>query len=340
MITPQTRLIDDPLDVSRIDRVPNPNFDRAMQAEGVTCATCHVRVDQAGESVVVASERSGRAPHPVRAQPKALRTVCHRCHDPGPGTITPTFFCWFESRREGLAHGVKSSCVDCHMPPVNRPVAAGGPKRQTRHHYWTGGGVPKTFAGYDSLLARDYTPGGRLEAQLRNGSVEVTFKNVAAGHHVTSGDPERHVVVLAEAVDVSGAAKIIGTRRFGQDWDWGSLTPVRPARRVGDSRLHAGGNARWQWAVPAGTVELQISAAHIRLTPANAAHMKHTTVPAEVRALWPEAPAAIADIENRYPMMTWFDRVTWRDGSWHRTPLTELLAESKSQKGVPAKLAR
>lgn len=336
LITPQTRLRADPLDVSQIERVPNPEFDPAMRAEGVTCATCHVRVDGAGKSVVIASTKSGRAPHPVRGNPKALSTVCYRCHDPGPGTITPTFFCWFETAREGRARGVESNCVDCHMPPVTRGAVAGAPNRRTRHHYWAGGGVPKSFNGYDTLLARGYEPGGRLDARILGRELEVTLTNARAGHHLTSADPERHVVLVAEAVDAAGVRQVLGTRRFGQDWDWGSLAPpVRPAKRVDDTRIPAGQQRRWRVPLAPGVREIRVSAAHVRLTPDNARHMKQTQIPDEVRSLWPEAPGQIAELESHYPMMTWFDRLTWRDGSWSRTPLSKLLAESKAVQGQP-----
>ncbi|MEO1338086.1 MAG: multiheme c-type cytochrome, partial [Myxococcota bacterium] len=115
LITGQTRLRANDNQVEPIERTPNPSFDPEMQREGVTCATCHVRVDN-GETYVVAATVSKRAPHPVRANRAALRSICQRCHDPGEGRITPQFSCWFETAREAKAHNVREDCAHCHMP--------------------------------------------------------------------------------------------------------------------------------------------------------------------------------------------------------------------------------
>ncbi|MEL6544193.1 MAG: hypothetical protein AAFQ82_06175, partial [Myxococcota bacterium] len=336
LIHADTKLVDDPLDVSQIERVPNPSFDREMRSEGVTCATCHVRV-QDGNSVVVASRSSGRAPHPVRSDAKALQNVCLRCHDPGPGKITPQFFCWFETAREGKAHGVKQNCVECHMPPVTRPLVGGSPARKTRHHYWTGGGVPKTFDGYDTLLDRDYIPGGVLTASLERGVLNISLENKHAGHHLTSADPERYVWVQTVLVDETGKEYTLDTQRFAQEWDWGSSEPVRPARRLQDSRIPAGQSKSWSVKLPNTIRELRVTAAHVRLAPQNAKHMKGTVIPKAIGELWPDAAATVARLEHVYPFLTFFAEQTYTAESerWSSTPLSELLERSKGLKGTP-----
>jgi hypothetical protein len=40
---------------------PNPDFDRALQSEGVTCAVCHVK-----DGAILGAYGSNTAPHPVR----------------------------------------------------------------------------------------------------------------------------------------------------------------------------------------------------------------------------------------------------------------------------------
>ncbi len=334
MITPDTQLIDDPNDVSRIIEVPNPDFDPAMQREGVTCATCHVRVED-GESVVVASRNTGRAPHPVRPHPEQLRSVCLRCHDPGPGTITPTFFCWFETAREGRAHGVKQGCVECHMPPVTRSLVGESPPVETRHHFWTGGGVPKTYGAYDELLSRAYVPGGELDAEVSGETLTVRLRNAHAGHHLTSANPERYVIVRAIAVH-DGEEQVLDTRRFAQEWDWGSTDPVRPARRVGDTRIPAGEERRWSVPLPEAFDTLRVEAAHVRLSPSNARYMKQTGLDPSLRDIWPGAARAIRNVEEHYPLMTWFARREYAstDGRWSETPLHSLLEESKALRGT------
>jgi nitrate reductase cytochrome c-type subunit len=336
VIAPDTQLLDDPLDVSGLVEVENPHFDPAMRDEGVTCATCHVRVED-GRSVVVGVEASGRAPHPVRARPDALRSVCLRCHDPGPGTITPTFTCWFETAREGRASGVQAACVDCHMPSVERPLVEGGPPRRTRHHAWTGGGVPKTYPSYDALLARGYRPGGVLEARRDGAAVTVTLSNANAGHHLPSADPERFLWVETEVELRSGERRRLDGRSFGQRWDWGSTDPPRQARRLEDTRIPAGESRRYTVPLPEEVVAIRVSAAHVRLTPENARYLRATPIPEEVRALWPDAPQAVEDLESTYPLMTWFARQTYRaeTDAWTATSLDALLRESRDLRGRP-----
>ena len=329
LITENTRLRSDPHSVAGLQKVPNPNFDLEMQREGVTCATCHVRVDQ-GDAYVVAANVSGRAPHPVRADQKALHNICQRCHDPGEGRITPVFFCWFETAREAAAAGVNKSCVSCHMPPVTRSIVANGPARANRHHYWTGGGVPKTFSAYDELRKRGYEPGVSLQTKQQGTALTITLTNDTAGHHVTSADPERFIWVRTTVTDSLGRHRVIDTKRFGQRWDWGRLAPTaRPARRLADNRLPAGESKSWTIVVPKHS-QVTVSAAHVRLTPANVRHMKRTVVHPELLKIWPEAAESVAHLEKHYPMMTWFARRTTTDGqTWTATPLRDLLEESK-----------
>ncbi len=336
MITAQTKLRDDPLHVSDLIRTPNPDYDPEMQREGVTCAACHVRVDE-GRAYVVAANVSGRSPHPVRANGASLRNICLRCHSPGEGRITPVFFCWFETHQEGEASGVSKDCVDCHMPPVRRAIVDGGPTRNNRHHYWTGGGVPKTFEAYDSLLERAYAPGLAVEATIdTKAGLTVRLRNDRAGHHVTSGDPERFIWVRTEVDTADGSTRLIDARRFGQRWDWGRLAPTpRHARRVADNRIPAGRSVEWTMPLPDGWRRVVVDAAHVRLVPSNARLMKSTKIPTDLADIWPAVAGRVADIEDHYPMMTWFARLTTTDGRrWRRAPLEALMKASKDLRGT------
>ena len=56
---------------------PNPDFNRELQQEGVTCVVCHVR-----DGVIVGPYGDSDAPHPTR-QDKTLAEgigVCRKCH--------------------------------------------------------------------------------------------------------------------------------------------------------------------------------------------------------------------------------------------------------------------
>ncbi len=93
-----THLEDD--DILRPVTRPNPMFDPRMQKEGVTCASCHVRRDEAGDSYIIGPFENRYAPHPVRTDPDFLRNICQRCHNPQGEGLTRNLVCWFETFRE------------------------------------------------------------------------------------------------------------------------------------------------------------------------------------------------------------------------------------------------
>ncbi len=324
--------------------VKNPGFDPAMRSEGITCATCHVRKGPGGESVIVGARGSTRAPHPTRADPKALRTVCLRCHDPKGARITPTLMCWFQTRKE-LAEGAfsgKRDCVDCHMEAVRRRLAAGFsslPLRQTRRHHWVGGGVPKRFTGYRTLLARGYRPG--LEVTLEeasrasNGGVSfrAALENRRAGHWLPTADPERHLLLLATLLAADGRRLARKRRRIGQVWRWAPR-----AEKISDNRLEV--KQRRSWAGAFGAVEargaatLELKVWHVRLSSANAAHMRKAPVTEE----WvPGLRRLLRRMERHYPMATlvYLERVNLATGHRARASAAELLRLSDAEKNVP-----
>lgn len=305
MVTPATPLRDRDDDVRFIEEVPNPGFDLKMQAESITCASCHVRLDDAGRSVIVGPHAApSGTPHPVREDRAALHAVCVRCHSPGPARITPTFFCWFQTADE-LAAGPwagKADCVDCHMPR--------GADGRARHH-WVGGGVPKWYAAYDSLLARGWTPGLDVEPVVvtRQGDslrASVAYANARAGHDLPTADPERYLLLEVALVDEGGRSLADRRLRIGQLWDWGDLATGRPARRLADNRLTPGEHRTWNVTLPSPPVgaRLVVSAKHVRLTVPNARYMRATRVD-DLEPYLPGVASMVAEIEKHYPMFTW-----------------------------------
>jgi hypothetical protein len=304
MVTPSTRLRDRGDDLRFLEEVPNPGFDLKMQAESITCASCHVRLDDAGRSVIVGPRAAARTPHPVREDRAALHAVCVRCHSPGPARLTPTFFCWFQTADE-LAAGPwagRADCVDCHMPR--------GADGRARHH-WVGGGVPKWYDAYDSLLARGWTPGLDVEPVTvrREGDslrASVTYANARAGHDLPTADPERFLLLEVALVDAGGRTLARERLRIGQRWDWGDLATGRPARRVDDNRLAPGERRTWSVMLPAPPpgARVVVSAKHVRLTVPNARSMRATRVD-DLEPYLPGVASMVAGIEKHYPMFTW-----------------------------------
>ncbi len=329
----QVRLDSRFADAARIDAlvpVAEPSFEPARVADGVDCATCHVRRDEDGAGLVVGPRGSGRAPHRVRVDRAALDGVCESCHSPGPARISATFTCWFETREE-IEAGPRAGtgCPDCHMPLGTRPAAAGGPPVELRRHWWTGGGVPKHPEDYAALLARGYEPA--VDVRVEPGPpVRVTLTNARAAHRVPTADPERHLRVDLRIEAADGAVVATDSLRIGQTWDWGDEATQRNARRLTDDRLLPGERREWSSGV-VGTgapgERLVVEVRHVRVSAENVPHLASATLDAELSVLWPEAAALLPDLATRYPLQTTFYRevVPLDGGPRVVTPLAELL---------------
>lgn len=318
--------------ITRIQASPNPAFAPERVDEGVTCATCHVRRDPGGAGVVIGPRGAGRAPHPVRVDPGALRDVCVGCHSPGPAQISPTFVCWFETADE-LARSATpdAACVDCHMPPAERPAGVGGPPVALRRHLWQGGGVPKDADAYAPLVAAAWTPG--FDVAFADGVVTLT--NARAAHAIPTGDPERHLRVEARVEGPDGVVLGRDALRIGQTWDWGDEASGRVAHRTSDNRLGPGEARRWTPRLPAGGARVVVTVAHVRVTPENAAYMAQAKLDDELRALHPGAdPAAAA---TTYPLGTIVFEGDWpTDGGPPTiTPTAALLDRSRALVAAP-----
>lgn len=324
-----------------MESTPNPEFDPARVAEGIGCATCHVRRDADGEGIVIGPRGTGRAPHRVRADPEALAGICVNCHSPtaadgSPIAISPELVCWFETAQEipvaaGSGSADVASCVACHMPVVARPAADGAPDVELRRHVWMGGGIPKYYDGYLTLRSRGWESG--LDVRVRDG--QVTLTNVRAGHSLPTADPERFLRVEAR-LEVNGAVVSRDVLRIGQIWDWGDAVSGRAAHRLADTRLRGGETRVWTPAL-SGAGDLVVEVAHVRLTPEHAASMKAAVLDAELIALWPEAQTLLPAIDEHYPLATWIfrERHEQATGAVHTWTQSELLEESRSFGALP-----
>ncbi|QXD13779.1 cytochrome c family protein [Rhodocaloribacter litoris] len=339
-------------DVLRPVTRPNPAFDAQMQAEGVTCAACHVRPDpETGRSVIVGAFETDRAPHPVRVDPAALRDVCRRCHDPQGEPLTRNLVCWFETYREleegraALPPPLRSAdCVTCHMPATRRRLAVGFddlPLRTSHRHWWTGGGVPKTFGAYDSLLARGFAPAldvawAGLDGVDGGDSLRLTLHltNRAAGHHLPTADPERFLLALVSLHDAGGDTLASTRLRIGQTWAW------NPARKLADHRLRQGETRVWTATLPRPPGpprgRLDVTVLHVRLTTSNARHMM-TGAPAVDEALLPGGRRLVAELPAHYPFATYIYAASLDLATGARRVATpeELIARSKAEQGRP-----
>lgn len=176
----------------------NPRFDKNLQAEGVTCVTCHQVDDK-----IVGPFGDTTAPHPtLRSDLRAVEN-CQRCHEQHleilgrklQRPIMDTVVEW-EAYREA---GGDKRCADCHMPQLEdpRPLTAKGKPRPATNHSLRG---PWEDAFVDTgVLVKEVKlvqtgAGGRASLVLENGT----------GHGLPTAEPERFVTVRLEAFAQDG----------------------------------------------------------------------------------------------------------------------------------------
>lgn len=257
----------------------NPHFDAGLKQESVTCGVCHFRQDADGGTRIIANKQNTSAPHPIVADPVALRSRCLDCHNVSE-TVNAQLVCSFQTGDE-LASGYlagKQDCAGCHMREVNNKNS---PPRH--RHSFIGGGVAKNFdllalqnkAGYVSALQFSLH---EVNASSGGLTANLIIINSGTGHRVPTGDPERFVEIKLTGLDAQGKTVGEKTERIGQTWQW---SPV--ARKLADNRLLPGEKREIGLALPA-TAEINrlvLTVRHVRLTAENARYMKQDAAHAE-----------------------------------------------------------
>ncbi|MDT8384139.1 MAG: hypothetical protein RRB22_06965 [Gammaproteobacteria bacterium] len=189
---------------------PNPDFDPALQHEGVTCNVCHYR-----DRKILGVMGDTAAPHPVEKLDDPNR-ICVRCHVVS-GERWDTFFKFppcgtvaeIQTSR-GMAFPEDSGdmttktvaalgCVDCHMPLVERPLVPGGPTRPSRRHLWRGGHDPDMVKNGLSIRFDETTNSDPDKRRFT-----LTLANTGAAHHIPTGTPDRHLTVRLRVLDGQG----------------------------------------------------------------------------------------------------------------------------------------
>jgi hypothetical protein len=252
----------------------NPDFDSALQHEGVSCAACHYR-----EGKILGVLGTTDAPHPVQRL-EDPNQVCVRCHVV-EGDRWDTFFRFppcgtvaeirATSTRPGpdpmaggggrdgpgsgeiLASDVRGlHCVSCHMPLVERPLVEGGPVRTTRRHLWRGGHDPQMVKSALSVAFEEVS-----RAPDRSRLFQLTISNTGAAHYVPTGTPDRHLTVRFRVRDARGMVLQEQDHTLVRSVMWRPfIVDLR------DTRLPRGQPRRFQLEVPgegaAASVEVEI----------------------------------------------------------------------------------
>jgi hypothetical protein len=207
----------------------NPAFDAALRADGVVCATCHVRRHQRFGPPPRAGSRGLRVPRAdlphngaTYATAYLRAEFCAACHQFGPSGLSlngkPLENTYVEWRGSPAARRGQQ-CQDCHMPD--------------RRHRWRGIHDPDMVkSGVRVRLTLDrtrYRPGQPLRAT-------VTVASVRVGHYFpTYVTPQ--VVVRAVLVGPDGSP-VDGTIKEGII---GRQVPLDLSREIADTRIPPGG---------------------------------------------------------------------------------------------------
>lgn len=281
-----TGLIDNRVEAPKL--VANPRFDARLQQDAITCASCHVR-----DGVVLGPFGDTNAPHPVKKEPALLNaSACTQCHQAQMNFEQIALACVFNTGAEYSQSPYAQrgdSCQTCHMPAVARGLTPLSPVRHTRRHWFGGSLIPKSpglaaelkplEAFYpDGLTVRwvsvpDPLPAGKSIV------LKLEMENARAGHALPTGDPERFLLVQAEAFDANG--KSIGRReeRVGSVFEWWPKV-----KKLSDNRLLPKEKRQFElpFRVPlTGPVQLKLQASKWRLSAENMKfhHLEGKSVP-------------------------------------------------------------
>ena len=217
---------------------PNPDFDPALQQEGVTCAGCHLR-----DGKILGPYGNSNAPHPVEKFADPNET-CLRCHVvqgnrwdtfyrmPPCGTIAEIAAGQGRLESGSGEYAVRDlaglGCVQCHMPEGGASGSG-----VARRHLWRGGHDPATVRS--ALSASLSVSIGRRASRI----AELVLENIGTAHFLPTGTPDRHLTVQLRALDADGRVlrettdtleRTIMWRPFIVDL-WDTRLPHRSPRR-------------------------------------------------------------------------------------------------------------
>jgi len=214
----------------------NVHFDRDLQQEGITCASCHVR----NGAVIGTSGVSNDFHKTVFDKDFLSGKLCIGCHNL-VDVINPVLVCSFETGDEFanniyLTEGI--DCISCHMPGTTRKTFNDQIKQNARSHHLPGSGIPKLvdmkIRGLKGLeikvdsICTQYGVGDKLKSSLY-------VMNSFAGHNVPTGDPERFLLVTFKMLNSRDS--VIGKKeyRIGEVWKW-----YPEAEKISDNNLKPG----------------------------------------------------------------------------------------------------
>ena len=211
-----------PGDIYKPVKTINDHFDKSLQSEGITCASCHVR-----DGAIIGPHGSDKAPHKTIKDTIFLsEQLCIGCHN-ASAVLTPTLACTFETGDEWKAGP--------YWGTTHREIAPGYGSKLNHQHYFAGSGIPKFdsieskikngLAIYPATLKPAYMAGDTIRFVLK-------VKNEFAGHRVPTGDPERFFNITFTLKNESDTVRSTQTDRIGERWEW-----YPEAKKIDDNNL-------------------------------------------------------------------------------------------------------
>lgn len=162
--------------------------------DAVSCLSCH----QSGGSMAGPFEGCSGQCNPVfdpdQRDPVKMCFGCHNQHDTGNEWLAGP---WSPEAPEPRTKPART-CLDCHMPEVERPLVQGGPPRKGRRHTWPG--------GHDLAQLRK---AATLEVEVREAPgggvrLQAFVTNIGAGHYLPTDARHRSFDLYFRLWDEAG----------------------------------------------------------------------------------------------------------------------------------------
>ena len=181
-----------PVPLREMDNWETPIARADRREDAVSCLSCH----QSGGNV--AGTRGLPGPcrpvkDPDQSDPTKVCFTCHNQHKTGEEWLAGPYAPDAPEPRQVE----RKTCLDCHMPYVERPLVEGGVPRRSRRHTWPG--------GHDMAQLRR---AAKLEVEttpVEGGTrIRTWLTNVGAGHNIPSDARHRSFDVYVKVWDEEG----------------------------------------------------------------------------------------------------------------------------------------
>lgn len=181
-----------PVPLREMDNWETPIARNDRREDAVSCLACH----QSGDGVAGPFETTGPC-RPVKddaqRDPVKICFACHNQHKTGDEWLAGPYAPDAPAPRKTEA----KTCLDCHMPWVERPLVDGGPVRRGRVHSWPGGHSMEQLK-----------KAGKVDVECTVGDagteIRTWLTNVGAGHNIPTDARHRSFDVYVKVWDAAG----------------------------------------------------------------------------------------------------------------------------------------